>query len=298
MTISSPPRTLSEAGRLFNEALRNQASEEVIDQIVEQTTKLCHGSFFPFIKEFSQSPFPGNIILFNRVFASISKKLKTDPLSGRLLYQIDLNDEAVGYIIGTVHDSTHTLGQNAAVNSDPLFHDTVRKCKALVTELGGLSTGLDGALVKTAHMCGIPVFALETEAFQNDITKKIISKKKQHIKEMTTEVLERFNYAASSPDLFTTLGLYSYLTCDIGELATIKNMDSEFENCIQRVRHEDWLTSPMTKIPGLEIMLQPSQHTPLCIAIDAMDLFGEDGIIKKLSSGSFTISFKGDAQTG
>lgn len=287
------PQTFEEARSQFAQAIGNKAPETDLQKIIDKTVELCRESFFPFIKacvicKGIEKQF------FDSVMGNIEKELKTQPLSKRLLYKIE-DDKGVikGYIIGTIHESG--ISQNEAINNDPIFIGLVKKCRTLVTELGLASYGLDQTLAQTAKTCDKPVLALETEAFQYELARKISQSKETDLETPKQEITERFHYLGKRKDLFKILGLYAYLTGDISELRLIKNMDTAFENQVERDRHYKWINSPITGIPSLSDQLSSSVKTqePICIAVDAMSLFGDYGFIRLLSQ-NFSVKYCSD----
>ena len=279
------PQTLEQARNLFIEATTNNSSQESLEKIIKKTAQLCQESLFPFIEKFASSKGIEKTF-FNLVIEEITQELKTKPLLNRILYAIEDEDTVLGYLIATIHDESESfIAHNQNVNTDPIFHETVRKCRALITELGPLSHGLDKALVDTALKESIPVHALETKDFQSSLTEKIFSSTDENIQGYSEDVKKRVSCLNGRTHLFKLLGFHAYLTGNIPELRLIKNMDTIFEGELEHDRHNKWLHKPITKIKGLRKMLLP-QHVgpqkPICIALDAMSLFGNPGIISKL----------------
>ncbi|HLB52706.1 MAG TPA: TraB/GumN family protein [Chlamydiales bacterium] len=207
-----------------------------------------------------------------QVLEEITTQIERAPLAGadRFIYEVKYNRELVGYLIGTIHKA------NELMASDPVLHETVKKCKHVFFELGpkemyfcklwvqifsyfySMNCFMDGELMKTAVKNGIPCEGLESGAIQLGAFALCYFHSLESFRTSNPQVIERCQHLPEEREIAMFNG---YQKRDAEEMfLQTSSMPKSAYDVLFTSRNQQWLYGA----PNLMKRLKPdfSQHYP------------------------------------
>jgi uncharacterized protein YbaP (TraB family) len=213
-----------------------------------------------------------------QVAEKVKKRIESSSFAGedRLIYQIQLENQFIGYLIGTLHETNQDMAM------DPKLHETVKKCNYLFGEVdfntirvlkGGSVDSIDYELMKTAMQKQISCEGLETLLAQKMAFTKI-------------EELSVHNDLFSFQDKKTEL-LYYYQNCNEEGIDRLnREQEPQLYDIMVAKRNQEWLYGT----PNLVHRLKNSSVTPVGIVVGAGHCVGEEGLVIQLRKAGFVVT--------
>ena len=302
MDITNSFTTINEALSFYEYTLNASDSDDALKILIQKTAALGSTSFFHLVKvrDSLRHDEKHNYKKLN-FLASVAKTVRatihSQPLAQTVSYEVRDRKyhpgRLIAVIIPTMHDTL--IEDNAAINQNPYLHSLVQKCRILFSELGEeTKKGLDFALLQTAKKAGISVKALESSAYQELLTEQVYQN--HHSMTSALEMSDRSIEGAdqrlldclrANHDLLRIAGCQAYHEWNLPNLTTIKSLDLEGDEEVERVRHIGWITPSQSNdthlVDELEHNVQSeAEEKPVAIAVNAFSLIGCYGFLNFL----------------
>jgi hypothetical protein len=254
-----------------------------LQRLISKTVQLCESlMLFPLICSLVNTDKVEHKIFLQMVLDKAFRRIETEPLKKRFLYEVKDGDVLTGWIIGSAHIK-------GVFCQDPAFLQAIQNSRRVVSELGTDTLKapdcLDKELIRQAVTKKIPVGALETEGYQDTVLKKTTGILGM-ISSRDPKVWARIEHYKKDPSYFTKGICYAYFTGEEEELLHYHNGDTDSEVAIRRERNTLWLTAPITGEPNLVGQLRASSlgalKKPVTILVGVAHCLGPDGIINQL----------------
>lgn len=275
---------------------------ERCDECVQETVSVCAATPLARLYQSFQT-LPPHLLNFEGFWSAVSAmsmkrlidqeiRLSALPLSKRFIYAISRERQLRGYLLGTIHE------HSASTAWDAILHNTVEKCSTLITEIGKESLAflkrpsgvmhfcMDAALVTKAQRCCIPIQALENlgavtvmeDAFKRFDT--VLQSLAPSIAALICTKMDQDQFSVQE----------TYVRGDEQQLYQVsipgegtKEDDWTIHHAIFTQRNRRWM-------PHLLRELDASVNKgPICVAVGANHLFGENGLISLFEKEGFTV---------